>query len=63
MRPEWFSDGSEPTTDLPPIPLDKMWADDEFWMPMLLSGQTFVGRADFTKKNKMLRWWFAEQVL
>lgn len=63
MRPEWYSSGQDPiNTDLPPIPYDKMWADDVFWMPMLLAGRPFVGRADFTANNTMQRWWFAEKV-
>ncbi|KAI0682937.1 hypothetical protein BC835DRAFT_1297409 [Cytidiella melzeri] len=63
MRPEWFSDGSDPALDLPPIPLANMWADDVFWMPMFLSNRLFVGRGDFTKGNVLQKWWFAEQVL
>ncbi|KAI0747064.1 NUDIX hydrolase domain-like protein [Daedaleopsis nitida] len=45
--------------ELPQIPLDKMWADDEFWMPLMFSRTQFVGRADFAEGNKMLKWWFA----
>merc|ERR1719231_1806637 len=39
MRPEWF-DASE-------VPVDKMWADDPYWLPQLLqdggygAGRTF----------------------
>ncbi|RDX54802.1 hypothetical protein OH76DRAFT_1341166 [Lentinus brumalis] len=44
---------------LPPIPLGQMWADDEFWMPLMFSGRPFVGRADFDADSKMLKWWFA----
>ena len=45
---------------LAPIPYSQMWADDVFWMPMLLAGKPFIGRADFTKDNTMRKWWFAE---
>ncbi|KAM5543699.1 hypothetical protein V8D89_002316 [Ganoderma adspersum] len=45
--------------ELPPIPLEQMWADDEFWMPLMFAGRYFVGRADFNADNKMLKWWFA----
>ncbi len=47
------------TESLPPIPLKQMWADDEFWMPLMFSGRPFVGRADFDADSKMLKWWFA----
>lgn len=63
MRPEWFSDGSDAKSELPAIPFERMWADDVFWMPMLLANRPFVGRGDFTKDNKMKKWWFAEQVV
>ncbi|KAI0766242.1 NUDIX hydrolase domain-like protein [Irpex lacteus] len=63
MRPEWFSDGTDPKSTLPPIPLKQMWADDEFWMPLFLANKPFVGRGDFAKDNRMLRCWFGEQIL
>lgn len=37
MAPQWF-----PQED---IPLDKMWADDAYWLPLLLAGKCF--RASF----------------
>ncbi|CDO77954.1 hypothetical protein BN946_scf184971.g4 [Trametes cinnabarina] len=73
MRPEWFAiqasllpprnplttiDHSEKLEDLQPVPLDKMWADDEFWMPLMFARRHFLGRADFGADNKMRRWWF-----
>ncbi|KAI0646525.1 NUDIX hydrolase domain-like protein [Trametes meyenii] len=79
MRPEWFSiqesllprenaspanSTAEHSEALPPIPLDKMWADDQFWMPLMFSRRYFVGRADFapngTESNNtaMLKYWF-----
>ena len=75
MRPAWFSIQREllpptnaadhgPISDsesnaLPEIPLGQMWADDEFWMPLMFSRRFFVGRADFDANRKMLKWWFA----
>ncbi|KAI0634812.1 NUDIX hydrolase domain-like protein [Trametes polyzona] len=74
MRPEWFSaqkellppgnplttiDHGESPDALPRIPLEKMWADDEFWMPLLFARRYFVGRADFGTDDKMRRYWFA----
>lgn len=73
MRPEWFSiqeellphtnplttvDHGDNARELPPIPLEKMWADDEFWMPAMFGHRHFVGRADFGVDNKMIKWWF-----
>ncbi|KAI0777178.1 NUDIX hydrolase domain-like protein [Trametes elegans] len=74
MRPKWFSiqesllprsnaltivdPGEEQREALPPIPLEQMWADDEFWMPLMFNRRKFVGRADFGADNKMRRWWF-----
>ena len=61
MRPEWFSTSTDaPTAGHAPIPYAQMWADDVFWMPMLLANQPFVGRADFAKDGTMQKWWFAE---
>ncbi|KAI0711438.1 NUDIX hydrolase domain-like protein [Earliella scabrosa] len=75
MRPAWFSVQREllpltnavdhgPGSDvesnaLPKIPLGQMWADDEFWMPLMFSRRWFIGRADFSADQKMLKWWFA----
>ena len=61
MRPEWFSTSEDaPIPGLAPIPYSQMWADDVFWMPMLLASKPFIGRADFTKDSTMQKWWFAE---
>jgi 8-oxo-dGTP diphosphatase len=34
-------------TPLEQIPYDRMWADDEIWLPMMLAGKTFSGRFIF----------------
>ncbi|KAG6379720.1 NUDIX hydrolase domain-like protein [Boletus reticuloceps] len=44
--------------DLPDIPYDQMWADDIYWLPHLVRGGCFVGRADFDEGNVMRRYWF-----
>ena len=33
--------------DVNAIPYKQMWADDELWLPLLLSGTTFIGRFVF----------------
>ena len=37
--PEWFALNS--------IPYDKMWTDDELWLPLMLKGELFDGRFTF----------------
>ncbi|KAH0834863.1 NUDIX hydrolase domain-like protein [Lanmaoa asiatica] len=46
------------TADLPCIPYGRMWADDIHWLPQLIRGERFVGRADFDEGNVMRRYWF-----
>jgi len=50
--------GPVPSTDLPHIPYDQMWADDIHWLPRLVRGERFVGRADLDEGNVMMRYWF-----
>lgn len=61
MRPEWFAITQE-ASDMRSIPYSEMWPDDIFWMPLLLQDRHFVGRADFSKDQKMVKWWFAESM-
>ncbi|KAJ7136139.1 NUDIX hydrolase domain-like protein [Mycena epipterygia] len=53
MRPEWFDKAN--------IPFDDMWDTDKYWLPLLLSKQSFSGRADFERKGEtflLKKWWF-----
>jgi 8-oxo-dGTP diphosphatase/2-hydroxy-dATP diphosphatase len=43
MRPQWF--------EVDHIPYDKMWPDDEFWMPLFLEGKKFRGRFMFNQEK------------
>jgi 8-oxo-dGTP pyrophosphatase MutT (NUDIX family) len=47
-RPNWFP--------LDMLPYDKMWPDDEIWMPMMLAGKKFNGHFYFEKgSNKLVK--------
>ena len=46
MLPRWFK------TD--EIPFDKMFADDIYWMPLLLAGKKFRGYCDFDENWKII---------
>ncbi|KAG9311692.1 NUDIX hydrolase domain-like protein [Chiua virens] len=60
---ESAASGTVPTlTDLPYIPYDQMWADDIHWLPQLVRGERFVGRADLGAGNVMRRYWFGKVV-
>ena len=39
MKPEWF--------DIDKIPLDKMWDDDKYWIPLFLDNKKFKGKFVF----------------
>lgn len=46
MAPEWF--------DIKDIPYDKMWQDDEYWLPQVLAGKKVVGFFNFDENNKLM---------
>lgn len=48
MKPEWF--------DIEKIPFEKMWSDDEYWLPLFLKGKKFKGKFLFNnvKSNKII---------
>ena len=41
--------------DLDAIPYHRMWADDAYWVPLMLSGQRFVGRFVFDGDEMLWR--------
>lgn len=43
MSPQWFLESE--------IPFSKMWSDDEFWFPYLLSGKLFRGKFLFDRPS------------
>lgn len=46
MRPEWFH--------VSEIPFDKMWPDDNYWIPLLLEDKKFIGKFVFEGQDKIL---------
>lgn len=47
MKPAWFQ--------INEIPLDKMWPDDKYWMPLFLDNKKFKGKFLFDKEGKILK--------
>lgn len=47
MKPEWFQ--------ISDIPYDKMWKDDEYWLPELIKGNNFKGYFLFHDESKIVK--------
>lgn len=45
MAPKWY-----PTSD---IPYDKMWQDDQHWLPIVLEGKTVRGKFTFDENDNL----------
>lgn len=46
MRPKWFNEEN--------LPYDKMWPDDQYWMPIFLRGEKFKGEIYFKDQDTIL---------
>lgn len=46
MKPQWFNVNE--------IPIDKMWPDDQYWMPVFLKDKKFIGRFLYDEKENIL---------
>ena len=46
MRPEWFK--------VENLPFDKMWPDDKFWLPEIISGKYINAEFTFGEKDVIL---------
>ena len=47
MRPVWFN--------VSEIPFDRMWADDQHWMPRVLTGERVRGSFTFASDNETIQ--------
>lgn len=47
MKPKWFNPDN--------LPFDKMWPDDEFWLPQVLDGKLIKGKIVFGENDKILK--------
>lgn len=52
MRPAWFS--------IAELPWEQMWADDPYWLPLLLQGTCFHGRFFFNGEQQLVSHSLAE---
>jgi len=52
MKPKWF--------DVDKIPYDRMWPDDQYWLPMFLGGKKFKGKFFFNEVNEILDYLLSE---
>ena len=46
MHPEWF--------DFSEIPFDRMWADDKFWLPLVLENKNVKAKFVFKEDNETI---------
>ena len=46
MKPEWFQ--------IDRVPYDKMWVDDQFWLPQVLAGEKIKARFKFNDDYEIL---------
>lgn len=46
MRPQWFKETG--------LPYDRMWSDDQYWIPLLLAGTTFAGRVTLGENDEIV---------
>lgn len=53
--PTWFS--------IDQIPYASMWADDQFWMPLLLAGKSFSGEFSFDAQNRIVDYNLEESIV
>ncbi|MBI2112399.1 8-oxo-dGTP diphosphatase [Candidatus Woesearchaeota archaeon] len=55
MKPVWFS--------LNNIPFEKMWDDDQYWLPAILEGKKIQGKFTFKEDNKTIEYYELRQII
>ncbi len=53
MQPRWFS--------VQEIPWQKMWPDDQYWLPLLLAGKLFNGTFTFDAQETIMEYTITER--
>lgn len=53
MQPRWFS--------VDDIPYNRMWPDDNHWLPLLLAGKSFTGSFTFDAQDVITEYTITEQ--
>ena len=48
MAPKWF--------DLDKIPYSKMWADDKYWLPSVITGEYITADFYFDENDNLLKY-------
>lgn len=48
MRPKWHKRND--------LPVDKMWAGDRIWMPLILSGENIIADFAFNRNNEVVEY-------
>jgi 8-oxo-dGTP diphosphatase / 2-hydroxy-dATP diphosphatase len=46
LIPQWFDQDN--------LPIEKMWPDDRYWMPLFLGGKNFEGRFSFSDYDNII---------
>ncbi|KAF8310149.1 hypothetical protein DL93DRAFT_2099542 [Clavulina sp. PMI_390] len=66
QKPEWFAASMTPleSSSLPPLPVTKIFEDEQYWYPHFFSGRRVIGRAEYAAPSDgdlvgpLKRWWF-----
>lgn len=66
-KPEWVAtlNATDANKDLLPLPIDKMFEDEQYWYPHFFKGRRCIGRMEYAAPEdsemlvgKLNRYWF-----